>query len=51
MANSIGHLIDGILIDIIRKQTDPVMRGEFIEIALRDGIIDQQQADELMEGR
>jgi hypothetical protein len=47
MANSIGRLIDGILIDIIRKQTDPIMRNEFITLALRDGIIDQEQADEL----
>jgi hypothetical protein len=47
MANRIGRLIDGILIDIIRKQTDPVMRAELIAIALRDGVIDQKQAEEL----
>jgi hypothetical protein len=47
MTNSIGRLIDGILIDIIRKQTDPIMRKEFITLALRDGVIDQKQAEEL----
>jgi hypothetical protein len=50
MANRIGRLIDGILVEIIRKQTDPIMRNEFITLALRDGVIDQAQADELRIG-
>lgn len=47
MGFSIGSVLDAVMIDIIRKQTDPNQREAFIEIALNDGVIDQTQADAL----
>jgi len=47
MAYSIGSVLDTLMIDIIRKQKDPEQREAFIEIALKDGVIDRTQADAL----
>lgn len=47
MAYSIGSVLDTLMIDIIRKQKDPDQREAFIEIALKDGVVDKVQADAL----
>ena len=47
MAHSIGSIADRLMIEIIRKQTDLRQREAFINIALKDGVIDQTQADAL----
>jgi len=47
MTHSIGSIADRLMIEIIRKQTDSRQREAFINIALKDGVIDQTQADAL----